>query len=514
MGGQEKPYDDAFTFRPNGKPLARGFLSPHYWGLGASFLFPFSFRKRKTMNVTRRLFIKNGGVALASIGLAPVLGPSFLRRAVFGAEPGGGAGKRGKTLICIFQRGAADGLSMVVPHGDPDLYRLRPTLGIARPDKARKADTVLDLDGFFGLHPALAPLLPIYQAGHLAPIHACGSPDTTRSHFDAQDYMESATPGRKSVPDGWLSRVVTNCPEDRAKRATPFRAVALGGAMPRSLQGDAGALAIPDLRSFGVTETGLPGGGGNNRRQQRRGVANNGGGDDGMTAAALMMGGGGSPTAAGGFETLYDKAVGDVLHGPGKESFEAIKMLKAVKPGSYTPSAGAQYPSGKFGESLKQIAQLIKADVGVEVAFAEMGGWDTHVNQGTGQGQLAQRLREFGQGVAALYADLGDHMDDVVILTMSEFGRTVRQNGGLGTDHGHATCFFAIGGAVNGGKVLGKWPGLGDGQLYENRDLAVTTDFRTVFAEVAQKHLQTQNIAKVFPGYAVEPGAYRGVVRV
>ena len=446
------------------------------------------------MKVTRRLFLKNGGVAIASVGLMPVVGPAFLRRAVFAADAT--AGKRRKTLVCIFQRGAADGLSMVVPHGDPDLYRLRPALGIPR-------SQALDLDGFFGLHPSLESFLPIYKQGHLAIVHACGSPDGTRSHFDAQDYMESGTPGKKSVPDGWLARAVLACPEDRAKMKSPFRAVAIGGQMPRSLQGDAGALAIPDLRSFGVAEAAFasrPARGGKGRKGA-------GGGDDGVMTAARPVG------PASSFETLYDQAVGDVFHGPGRESFDAIKMLRQANPGGYTPANGAQYPNGRYGESLKQIAQLIKADVGLEVAFAESGGWDTHVNQGAAQGQLANRLAEFGRGIAALYQDLGDRMSDVVILTMSEFGRTARQNGNNGTDHGHATAFFALGGGVRGGKVLGQWPGLADEQLYERRDLALTTDFRAVFGEVALKHLGARNMARVFPGYEANASAFRGVIK-
>jgi uncharacterized protein (DUF1501 family) len=449
------------------------------------------------MNVSRRAFIKNGGIAIASIGLAPAFGPGFLQRAVYAAAPD--AQKRKKTLICIFQRGAADGLSVVVPHGDKDLYKLRPNIAIAQPG-SRGGEGALDMDGFFGLHPALAPFLPIYKSGHLTAIHAAGSPDSTRSHFDAQDYMEAGAPGDKSVHDGWLSRVVLACPEDRAKMAaSPLRAVALGGAMPRSLQGDAGALAIPDLDTFGV-------GGGKTARGKKRSAD-----DDAMMAAAMTSGGGG---IASGFETLYDKAVGDVLHGPGKESFEAISMLKRINPDGYTPAKGVVYPNTKFGESLKQIAQLVKAGVGLEVAFAEMGGWDTHANQGTTQGQLAQRLREFGQGISALYYDLGDKMSDVVILTMSEFGRTARPNGSNGTDHGHATCFFALGGDVKGGgKVLGKWPGLGDGMLNDNRDLALTTDFRTVFGEVATKHLGAQGLTKIFPGYTGTAADFRGIIR-
>lgn len=448
------------------------------------------------MKITRRLFLKNGGVAIASVGLMPVIGPGFVHRAVYAADSA--TSKRRKTVICIFQRGAVDGLSMIVPHGDPDLYRLRPVLGIPRPSGGAD-QTALDLDGFFGLHPALKPLLPFYQQGHLAAIHACGSPNGTRSHFDAQDYMESGAPGNKGVADGWLARALLACPEDRAKLKTPFRAVAVGSGMPRSLQGEAGALAIPDLRRFGVADltiTDRPDS--NNQKAERR---------------HQMTGGAAAPGIASGFETLYDQAVGDVLHGPGKESFDAIRMLRQANPGNYTPAQGASYPAGRLGESLKQIAQLIKADVGVEIAFAETGGWDTHVNQGTAQGQLANRLQEFGGAIAALYTDLGDRMRDVVILTMSEFGRTARQNGNNGTDHGHGTAFLVLGGDVNGGKVLGSWPGLAEEQLYERRDLAITTDFRSVFGEVALKHLGATSLARVFPGYQADPSTFRGVIK-
>lgn len=461
------------------------------------------------MNVSRRIFIKNGGLAIASVGLLPVLGPAFLRRAVYAADSTGQT--KGKTLICLFQRGAADGLSVVVPHGDPDLYKLRPALGIPRPLNGQADATALDLDGFFGLHPSLATFQPIYKAGHLAIVHACGSPSTTRSHFDAQDYMESGAPDNKGITDGWISRAVLSCPEDRAKLAaagvSPFRAVALSGTLPRSLQGDVGALAIPDLRTFGIAENMLAGGEqtGGDRRPRRRPAA----------ADAAMSGP--APAArpasvASGFETLYDDAVGDVLHGTGRESFEAIRMLRHVNPGTYIPANGAEYPTTAFGNSLKQIAQLIKADMGVEVAFADMGGWDTHVNQGGAQGQLALRLKEFSGAISALYQDLGDRMSDVVILTMSEFGRTARQNGNLGTDHGHATCFFVLGGDVKGGKVYGDWPGLAPEKLYENRDLALTTDFRAVFGEVALKHLGAQGLQRVFPGFAGSPSDFRGVI--
>ena len=424
------------------------------------------------MPVSRRLFIRNGGVTLATVGLAPVFGPAFLRRTAFAAEPVMSAGGR-KTLVCLFQRGAVDGLNMIVPHGDPDYYTLRPTLAIPRTGAG--GNSVVDLDGFFGLHPALAPLKPVYDAGHLAVVHACGSPDSSRSHFDAQDYMESAVPGDKTVTNGWLARTLAACPEDRAK-VTPLRAVSMTSILPRSLHGDLDALAIPNLATFGI-----------------------GGRRD-------------NPIAAG-FEKMYAGENGDVLHASGREAFEAIRMLKRVDPRKYVPSGGAIYPRGGIGESLKQIAQLIKAKVGVEVAFADCGGWDTHVNQGGAQGQLATRLAELGQALAAFHMDLGDAMKDVLLLTMSEFGRTVRENGNGGTDHGHATSFLMMGGPVKGGKVYAAWPGLAPDKLNDGRDLAMTTDFRDVFAEAAVRHLGAANLKAIFPKFAASPERFKGLLR-
>jgi uncharacterized protein (DUF1501 family)/predicted nucleic acid-binding protein len=364
-------------------------------------------RGADTIYISRRLFLKEGALAVASVGVAPALGPLFLRTAAFAAEPARRSGAAGgsKILICIFQRGAVDGLSMVVPHGDPAYYQYRQEgqngIALAR----NGADGVLDLDGTFGLHPALAPLKPIYDAGHLAPIHACGSPNATRSHFDAQDYMESAAPGDKSVRDGWLARTVAHCPEDRARLKSLFRGVAMTPYIPRSFQGDSEVLAIPDLQSFGIARQQAP-----LRRMMPNGMAD-------------------ANAAPSGFEAMYSGENGDLLHGTGKEAFAAVKIVKKLIAAGYTPAAGAEYPRTPYGRTLQQIAQLIKGNVGLEAAFAELGGWDTHARQGGLQGTLANRLRELGQGLAALYADLGDRMSDVVILTMSEFGRTVRQNG-------------------------------------------------------------------------------------
>jgi uncharacterized protein (DUF1501 family) len=420
------------------------------------------------MSINRRFFLKSSGLALASIGMMSAA-PSFLQRVALAEGALSGVGRR-KTLITIFQRGAVDGLNMVVPHGEKDYYDLRPSIAIARPQKGN-AETAIDLDGFFGLHPSLNGFKPLWDAKRLAIVEAVGSPDNTRSHFDAQDYMESATPGVKSTPDGWLNRYLQSNAE---AKASPFRAVSMTQNMPRVLQGKAGALAISNLADFSI----------------RAGQA--------------------SQSVQGGFESIYDQSVGDVLGGTGRETFEAVNFLKKVNPAQYKPENGAQYPRGAFGTALLQIAQLIKAGVGLEVAFTDIGGWDTHVNEGNVRGQLSLRLQEFGSGLAALVTDLGQRMDDVVILTMSEFGRTVRENGNRGTDHGHANAMFVIGNSVRGGKIYGDWPGLKNSQLYEGRDLMLTTDFRDVFGELASRHLGTPSLTKIFPGYAATK--FRGVL--
>ncbi len=426
------------------------------------------------MNNSRRFFLKQGGVALASLGLVGAA-PSFLQRAARAEGLAFAPNGRRKTLITIFQRGAVDGLNMVVPHGERNYYDLRPAIAVAQPNRAQGAqDAAINLDGFFGLHPALAPFKTLWDAKHLAIVHAVGSPDNTRSHFDAQDYMESATPGVKSTQDGWLNRYLQARPDPQA---SPFRAVALAQNLPRTLQGRAPTLAISNLADFTIR------------------------------AGAYTQ------KVQGGFEDIYEQSVNDVLSGTGKETFEAVNFLKKVNPAQYKPENGAQYPRGRYGDALLQIAQLIKAGVGLEVAFTDLNGWDTHGNEGGARGQLANLLAQFAAGINALITDLGTaRMDDVVILTMSEFGRTVRENGTRGTDHGHANAMFIIGGRVHGGKVYGQWPGLKDEQLFEGRDLALTTDFRDVFSEVAAKHLGSVDLQKVFPGYTANASKFRGML--
>jgi uncharacterized protein (DUF1501 family) len=420
------------------------------------------------MAVTRRFFIKSSGVALASLAAAP----SFLKRIAL-ARSYNPSGKDHPIIIAIFQRGAMDGVSAVVPFGDPSYASARPQIAIPEPSR-QSSETAIDLDGFFGLHPGLAPFKPIWDAGHLAVVHAVGSPDNTRSHFDAQDYMESGTPGNKSTMDGWLNRYLQ---AKREPKATPFRAVSFTANLPRTLVGAAPAIAMTNINDFGVRS------------------------------------GPGNAQVAQGFEELYSQSLPDVLHGTGKEAFEAVKMLKKANPRQYTPANGANYPRSQFGNALLQIAQLIKSDIGVEVAFADVGGWDTHANQGSARGQLANRFQDLSQAISALYLDLGDRMRNIVILTMTEFGRTIRQNGSGGTDHGHSSCLFVAGGPVKGGKVYGKWPGLAADQLYEGRDLALTTDFRDVFAEIAVRHMGASNPNAIFPGFNPNPANFRGFIR-
>jgi len=411
---------------------------------------------------SRRVFLKQGACAFVSLGFAP----SFLARTAFAA----GAPGRPKLLIAIFQRGAVDGLSVIVPFGEAEYYRARPSIAIGRPASGENA--AIDLDGFFGFNPRLQALKPLWDARQLAIVHACGSPDSTRSHFDAQDYMETATPGVKSTADGWLNRYLQ---ARQAEAATPFRAVALTPQLPRMLQGRAAALAVNQIGQFGI----------------RAGQASD------MVGAS--------------FEAEYAAAADRVLNGTGREAFDAMKMLKVADPAKYQPDHGADYPRSPFGQALKQIAQLAKSNVGLEVAFADVGGWDTHVNQGAGQGQLAGRLEDFGRSIAALALDLGDRMEDTVVVTMSEFGRAVNENGNRGTDHGHGNAMMVIGGGVRGGRVHGRWPGLAVERRYDGRDLAVTTDFRDVFGEIVVRHMGVAKADPIFPGHPMRSDRFPGL---
>jgi uncharacterized protein (DUF1501 family) len=414
------------------------------------------------MNISRRYFLKSGGIAM--VGMAAM--PAFLQRAVAATLAPGK-----KKMVVLFQRGAMDGLNVVVPFAEPDYYRLRPTIAIPQP-RSGADDAAIDLDGSFGLHPSLQPLQSIFQSGQLAVVQAVGSPDPTRSHFDAQDFMESGTPGVKATEDGWLNRALQTVPE---AHESPFRAVAFGPYLPLTLQGAAPAVAVPDLKQFKMY--------------------------------------GPPQTVEGGFEAMYAQTVDLAMRGVGQETFEALDMLKKVDPDAYQPENGAAYPASRFGKSLQEIAELFKADVGLEVAFLDSGGWDHHVNEGGVQGRLSNLLRDLGQGMAAFHQDMGDRMGDIVFVSMSEFGRTAHENGNGGTDHGHANCMFVMGGDIKGGKVYTRWPGMSDGQLYQDRDLAVTTDYRSVLSEIISHHLGDRDLAKVFPGFENDPARYLGLTK-
>jgi uncharacterized protein (DUF1501 family) len=384
------------------------------------------------------------------------------RTALAAAEPG--AARRRKVLVAIFQRGAMDGLAAVPPLTEEALLRqLRPRLAMAGA-RAAGEDRSIDLGCGFGLHPALGPLEPLWKEGRLAVVHQVGSPDPSRSHFDAQDYMETGTPGRKGTASGWLNRV---CGE-LGHEATPFRALAMTSALPRSLYGEEPAIAVARLEDFAVR---LPGA---------------------ERAAAA---------AGKGFEALYEETTQELLRATGADTFEAVGLLRDLDLRRYRPAAGVEYPPGPLGEALRQIAQLIKAEVGLEVAFAESGGWDTHVQQGSAGGVFSRRADDLGRSIAAFWRDLGPHQDDVLLTTMTEFGRTVRENGSGGTDHGHGSCLFVVGNRVDGGRVHGSFAGLDPDLLYEGRDLPVTTDFRSVFSDLAAAHLGVAAAEAVFPGW-------------
>jgi uncharacterized protein (DUF1501 family) len=420
------------------------------------------------MSTTRRVFLHKG--ALAMVGSSVV--PAFLTRALFAESAKSNA--QGKRLVVIFQRGAADGLNIVVPYAEKNYYAMRPTIAIPQ-------NQVLDLDGFFGLHPSLASFEPLYSQGYLAIVPAAGSPDITRSHFDAQDYMESGTPGNKGTVDGWLNRALQS--EDMRVDArhqmehTAFRAIALGSQLPRTLAGKIEATAIGNVMDFNVG------------------------------------GRGPAPTQAGiAFQSMYDESSDALLHTAGESTFDAVKMLRSTDPAHYAPAQGAVYPATPFGAGMKQIAQLMKANLGVETAFTDIGGWDTHHNQGSVNGDLANRLKDFSEGISAFWRDMGDDAEKITLVTMSEFGRTAEQNGTGGTDHGHANVMFVLGGSVKGGRVSGKWPGLAREQLNESRDLAVTIDFRQVLAEAVSGTLGVTDLEFTFPGAQLSKDKFLGLI--
>jgi uncharacterized protein (DUF1501 family) len=408
---------------------------------------------------SRRGFLKSGALALFATGIGGV--PSFIARAANNHKILSPYKKK-KILVCIFQRGAMDGLMAVTPFTDTYLKAARPTLFMSAA-KESSNNPLIDLDGRFGLHPTMKSFEPLFREKRLAIVHAVGSPNNTRSHFDAQDYMEAGTPFNKGTASGWLNRAVGLLGHEAA---TPFQAVSITSSLPRSFYGDNPAVAISNLQDFAIQMRGNP-------------MATN--------------------LAAKSFEDLYDQTSSSLLNKTGKESFDAVKMLQKADTKNYKPANGVVYPTSNLGNSLKQMAQLIKMDVGLEVAFTECGGWDTHYNQGVDTGVFARNVNDLSECITAFWKDIEAYQDDVDVMTMTEFGRTVKQNGTGGTDHGRGSCMFILGNDVNGGKVHGNLPILSQENLEDGRDVPVTTDFRSVFSEVADRHLKLNNDKLLFP---------------
>lgn len=404
---------------------------------------------------SRRAFIKGSTLAIFASTIGGV--PSFLLNSVKAQAANRGISGRRKTLVCIFQRGAMDGLQAVQPLDDPFLKNARPDLFTA----ATGANSLMELDGRFGLHPTFSPFKELYAEGRLGIVHGIGSPVVTRSHFDAQDYMESGTPGKKSTSSGWLNRTMGTLGHE----PTPFQAVAMTPAKPRILYGPAYSLTVENLDNLQLAE-------GNNLSETNQ-----------------------------GFESLYRQSQQELIQSSGSMSLDAIKVLEEAKVKAIQPSAGVQYPTSPLGLSLKQIAQLIKGGVGLEIAFAESNGWDTHARQSGQFGGFVKNATDMSRSISAFWKDIDKYQDDVVVMTMTEFGRTVHQNGSLGTDHGRASCMFVLGNEVAGGNIYGEVPELAMENLEDGRDLPVTTDFRALFGGVLSHHFKLTDSASVFPGW-------------
>ncbi len=365
---------------------------------------------------------------------------------------------RGDTLVVVFLRGAADVLNMVVPHGEDAYYQLRPSLGIARPDdsKTKKEERAVDLDGFFGLHPNMSPLFEAWQSEQLAIIHACGAPDESRSHFKAMELMERGVDDERGPASGWIGRHLATL---NTGNSSPLRAVGMGTRPQRSLSGSVPVSALRSIADFHL--------GGDQRILQQ------------MRAS---------------LETVY---ANDIL---GQETLSIMDTLQKLDVQNYQ-SPITSYPDTEFGLALKQTAMLIKAEVGLEVSAIDLGGWDTHFAQGSSTGIMPNLMKDLAEGLAAFHADMADHQNQLTTVTMSEFGRRASENGSLGTDHGHGSMMMVLGGNVDGGKVHGQWPGLGEGQLIGPGDLAVTTDYRDVLSEILTKRLNNPATNEIFPDY-------------
>lgn len=400
---------------------------------------------------------------------AVVTWPQWMPRLAFAPTQ---TGPRGDVLLCVFLRGAADALNVIVPHGEDVYYRQRPTLAISRPDAAQvpRSFRAIDLDGFFGLHPAMAPLLEIWQAEQLAVIHAVGSQDESRSHFKAMELMERGVDEKTGPTSGWLGRHLASW--DTGNHS-PLRAVSMGEMVVHSLRGPIPATALRSIADFHL-----------------------GGDPKAITEMQSAL------------ATLY--GTGDPLDPFALEAMQTLTAVGAIDPDNYKPSGDAAYPADEFGMGLRQVAMLLKAEVGLEVACLDVGGWDTHIAQGGSEGLMALLLKSLAEGLNAFYLDLAQQADRLTIIVMSEFGRRVKENGGLGTDHGHGSAMLVLGGNIMGGRVHGEWPGLSRDQLVGPGDLAITTDYRDVLAEIILKRLNNPNLAEIFPEF--EP-SFSDVVR-
>jgi uncharacterized protein (DUF1501 family) len=408
-----------------------------------------------TFAISRRNLLKSTGViALGALAL-----PAWMPRIALAAKD---SAPKGDTLVCVFQRGGMDGLNAVVPHGEKAYYAARDTLAIPQP-KVGDAKSAINLDGFFGLNPNLQPFKEIFDAKQLAIVHAAGSPDPSHSHFDAMDFMERGTPGEKAIPTGWLARHLQSA---ATEIKSPFRAVGMGAMLQASLRGPVPATALQSIAQFHLN---------------------------------------GNTQEIAKFQTsLASLYTGDsFIDVEGTQTLDAITMLAKVTATAYTPANGAKYPETAYGKALMAVAQLIKSDLGVEIACVDLGGWDTHAGEGgTDGGELPRLLAEFSQGIHAFYVDMGDKMSKITMVSMSEFGRRLQENNSHGTDHGHGNVMFVLGGGIQGGKVYGEWPGLEKNQLYGPGDLNVTTDFRDVLGEIVKNRLGNANLAAVFPNYS------------
>jgi uncharacterized protein (DUF1501 family) len=415
------------------------------------------------LNLSRRSFLGLGSAAAITAATAPAWLPrvAFARSAAAGRD----------VLVSLFLRGGADALTLCVPFGDPDYYLARPQLAIPQPDSGHEF-AGLDLDGFFGLPRAMAPLLEPFAAGHLLFVHAAGSPDETRSHFDAQHFMEVGKARDSRVLTGWLARHLITTPPLNADAA--FRAIGISAALQRHLAGAPKALPFADLDDANLN--GLA------PTRERR-------------LAAI--------------ELAYSRSA-PPLRESAAATLETMTVLDAIDFAGYAPAGGAVYPDCNLGYSLKSAASLIKAQVGVEAIAIDSGSWDTHEAQDPTTGYMARKMTELAESLLAFHRDIIGTGHPVTLIAKSEFGRTVAENGCRGTDHGHGGAMMLMGQRIAGGRVLTQWPGLHPDQLYQGQDLQVTIDYRDVLAEVLQQRLACNDISYVFPEYVP---TFRGVTR-